>query len=217
MTLSRCRLRQLQALRSLRNEAPINENSSGYCQARGRMPLDLLERIRRKCAGAVRKHTPAGRRLWRGFDVKVIDGTSNSLPDTPENQRVYPQSGAQKPGCGFPLMKLVGVFGLSDGVLLDYARGDKNQHEMSLMQKLMGHFGTGDLALGDRGFNSYALLVLLLQRGTQSLFRLHQARNADFRKGKRLGRKDRLVVWRKPTHKPVYLPLALWNNHSFFW
>src|SRR5687768_18324533 len=35
-----------------------------------------------------------------GLCVKVIDGTCTSAPDTPKNQRAYPQPGAQKPGCG---------------------------------------------------------------------------------------------------------------------
>lgn len=201
-------LRQLQALRILHNEVQINENTSGYCQARGRLPLALLERIRRKCAEAVRKHASTQGNRWKDYGVKVIDGTSTSLPDTPQNQKVYPQSKSQKPGCGFPLMKLVGVFGLSDGVLLDYGRGNHNQHEMALLQRILGLFGAGDLALGDRGFNSYTLLALLLQRGTQSLFRLHQASKVDFRKGRRLGHNDRLIVWKKSTHKPVYLPLV---------
>ncbi len=203
-------LRQLQALQSLHNEATVNENTSAFCQARKRLPLDLLKRIRCKCAGAVRKKG-SGRR-WKGLDVKVIDGTSTSLPDTPQNQKAYPQPGSQKPGCGFPLMKLVGVFGLFDGVLLDYAKGNHKTHEMAILHKLLGIFGAGDLALGDRGFNSYTLLALLLQRGTQSLFRLHQARKVDLRQGKRLGRNDRLIVWRKPVHKPVYIPCELWNT-----
>jgi drug/metabolite transporter (DMT)-like permease len=39
--------------------------------------------------------------------VIVVDGTGLSMPDTPENQEVWPQSAAQKPGCGFPKWKTV--------------------------------------------------------------------------------------------------------------
>jgi len=95
--------------------------------------------------------------------------------------------------------------------LLDYAKGNKHQHELSLLQKLLDQFKAGDLALADRGFSSYTLLGLLLRRGVHSLFRLHQARPSDLRQGKRLGKNDRLILWRKPWQRPRYLPKRVWN------
>lgn len=202
-------VRQVQALFALHNGRRVDEGTSAYCQARDRLPWDLLPRLR--CAAAA--HAEKAHPLWRGFRVKVIDGTSTSLPDTVKNQRAYPQPGGQKPGCGFPLLKLVGVFSLATGALLDYAKGNKHQHELNLLQKLLEQFKTGDLALADRGFSSYTLIGLLWRRGVHSLLRLHQARPADLRKGKRLGKNDRLMVWRKPWlwQRPRYLPKALWS------
>ena len=144
----------------------------------------------------------------------MIDGTSTSLPDTVKNQRAYPQLGGQQPGCGFPLLKLVGVFSLASGALLAYAKGTKHQHELNLLQKLLDQFKAGDLALADRGFNSYTLLALLLLHGAHSLFRLHQRRPADLRKGKRLKKNDRLMVWGKPWlwQRPRYLSKAIWKH-----
>jgi hypothetical protein len=146
--------------------------------------------------------------------VKVVDGTSTTLPDTVKNQRAYPQPGGQKPGCGFPLVKLVGVFSLATGVLLDYAKGNPHPHELNLLHRLMDQFKAGDLVLADRGFNSYTLLALLLQRGAHSLFRLHQRRAADLSKGKRLGKNDRWLTWRKPWgwQRPRYLSQAVWKR-----
>jgi hypothetical protein len=144
--------------------------------------------------------------------VKVIDGTTLSLPDTEKNQRAYPQLSSQQPGCGFPLLKLVGVFCLATGALLDYAKGNKHQHELNLFKGLRTHFKAGDLALADRGLSSYWLLALLIQQAVHCLFRLHQARPADLRRGKRLGKNDRLMVWRKPLQRPAYLPKALWKT-----
>ena len=171
--------------------------------------MDILSRLR--CAAAA--HAERARQLWRGLCVKVIDGTSASAPDTLKNQRAYPQLGGQKPGCGFPLLKIVGVFSLATGALLDYAKGNKHQHELTLLQKLLDQFKAGDLALADRGFSTYSLLGLLLLRGVHSLFRLHQARSSDLRKGKRLGKNDRLVLWRKPWpwQRPRYLPKPVWK------
>jgi IS4 transposase len=200
-------VRQIQALFALHQNGDVDEGSSAYCQSRRRLPWDILPRLR--CAAAA--HAEKARHLWRGFCVKVVDGTTTSLPDTLKNQRAYPQSAAQKPGCGFPLLRLVGVFSLSTGALLDYAKGNKHQHELGLLQRLLHQFKPGDLVLADRGFSTYTLLALLLSRGVHSLFRLHQARPADLRKGKRLGKNDRLFVWDKPWLRPAYLPRFIWE------
>lgn len=201
-------VRQIQALFALHGRGAVDEATGGYCQARARLPWDILPCLR--CAAAA--HAQKACRLWRELCVKVVDGTTLSMPDTGKNQRAYPQSGAQKPGCGFPLLRLVGVFSLSTGALLDYAKGNKHQHELGLLQRLLHQFKPGDLVLADRGFSTYTLLALLLLRGVHSLFRLHHARGADLRKGKRLGRNDRLFVWDKPLLRPAYLPRFLWKT-----
>ncbi len=91
------------------------------------------------------------------------------------------------------------------------AKGNKHDHELNLLQRLLDQFKAGDLALADRGFSTYTLLGLLLRRGVHCLFRLHQARPTDLRKGKRPGKNDRLMRWSKPCQKPRYLPKTLWN------
>lgn len=204
-------VRQIQALFCLHQLGRVDEDNSGFCQARLRLPLDLLQRLRHAVAALANRLLPEAQQLWFGLCPKVIDGTTTTLPDTPQNQRAYPQSRSQKPGCGFPIMKIVGIFSLSSGVLLDYVKGNKHQHELALLRKLLDHFKPRDLAVADRGFSSYVLMALLLLRGVGSLFRLHQARAADFRKGKRLGKDDRLFTWAKPKQKPSYLPQSLWK------
>jgi hypothetical protein len=203
-------VRQIQSLLALGSPRRVSSDTGAYCQARGRLPLGLLARVR----AAVTAQAQKAGQLWQGFRVKVIDGTGLSLPDTPENQRAYPQSKGQKPGCGFPFLKLVGVFSLATGSLLDYALGNKHQHELSLLHRLLDSFQPGDLALADRGFSCYSLLALLWQKKVPCLFRLHHARDGDLRKGKPLGKQDRLVLWRKPQNwrRPCYVPLALWRR-----
>jgi hypothetical protein len=110
------------------------------------------------------------------------------------------------------MVKLVRVFSLATGVLLDYAKGNKHQHELRLLWRLLDQFRPGDLAVADRGFCSYVLLALLLSRWVASLFRLHQRRPADLRKGKRLGKNDRLFIWLKPAQKPRWLPQSWWKK-----
>jgi len=201
-------VRQIQALFGLQGQSPVDEGTSAYCQARKRLPLDTLQRLRVAAAAAAEKTA----QLWHGLRVILIDGTTTSLPDTPKNQRAYPQPGGQKPGCGFPLLKLVGVFSLASGVLLDYAKGNKHHHELRLLQRLLELFKPGDLVVADRGFSSYVLLALFFLRRVACLFRLHQARPADLRRGQRLGKNDRLVRWHKPQQKPRWLPQSWWKK-----
>jgi hypothetical protein len=139
-------VRQIQALFVLSHRSTLQGGTSAYCQARNRLPAPLLPQLRQAVARQAEK--AAGR--WHGLRVKVIDGTGLSLPDTPANQRAYPQSAEQKPGCGFPLLKMVGVFSLATGALLACAKGDKHQHELNLLHRLLDQFEPGDLALADR-------------------------------------------------------------------
>lgn len=201
-------VRQIQSLLTLFSSRRVSEDTGAYCAARARLPLDILARLR--CAVAA--HASKAEELWMGFRVRVLDGTAVSMPDTQKNQRAYPQSAEQKPGCGFPFMKIVGIFSLSTGALLDYARGNKHQHELSLLHRLLDVFKSGDLVLADRGFSCYTLLALLWRKNVPALMRLHHARSGDLRRGKRLGKHDRLIVWRKPQNwERRYIPLRLWQ------
>lgn len=201
-------VRQIQALFRLHNQGPVDEGTSAYCQARQRLPLDTLARLRVAVAAAGEKNTE----LWHGLRPKVIDGTTVSLPDTPKNQRAYPQSRSQQPGCGFPLMKLVGVFSLASGVLLDYAKGNKHQADLRLLKTLLDQFKPDDLVVADRGFCTYVLLALFWSRGVFSLTRLHHSRAGDLRQGQRLGKKDRLFTWKRPSQRPGWLPQSWWRK-----
>ncbi len=183
-------VRQLQALFALHDQGPVDEGTSAYCQARKRLPLDRLQRLRLAVAATAEKTAP----LWHGLCPKVIDATTLTLPDTPKNQQAYPQPSSQKPGCGFPLLKLLGVFSLATGQLLDYAKGNKHQSELRLFRGLLDQFKGGDLVLADRGFCTYVLLALLLGRQVFSLLRLHHSRPCDLRKPPTL--EDRTMVSR---------------------
>jgi hypothetical protein len=206
-------VRQMQALFCGADlSTTVDEGTSAYCQARQRLPLEVLQRARAAAAEHAEKLLPQDQTLWRGWRLKVTDGSTLSLADTPANQRAYPQLQSQQPGCGFPLLKIVGVFSLASGALLGYAKGNKHSAELPLLFRLRSLFQKGDLLLADRGFCSYVVMALLEMLGVACLFRLHHARPNDLREGIRLGKKDRLVVWRKPQQKPRYLPKALWRR-----
>lgn len=181
-----------------REEAP-RSSTSAYGQARARLDPAALELIRAEIAWSLERNVLSEERWLGGRAVKIVDGTGISMPDTPANQELWPQSGEQEAGCGFPAMKLVGLISLASGALLAAATGNQHEHESTLFRTLWGKLQKGDIVLADRGFSSYATLAgLQRQRGGDSVMRLHQMRKADFRRGRRLGPGDRLVVWQKP-------------------
>ena len=177
--------------------ANVSEDTGGYCQARARLEDETLAQIGSHLADQLQRNTPRGH-LWKGRAVKIIDGTGVSMPDTAANQKLWPQSKEQKPGCGFPWLKLSGLFCLASGALLHFVIGNKHQHEASLARALFKLLAAGDILLADRGFCSFATLQAILGQGADAVLRLHQARPADFRRGRRLGRNERLVTWTKP-------------------
>lgn len=150
--------------------------------------------------------------LWRGHRVKVVDGSSVSMPDTPENQKKWPQPKAQKPGCGFPVMRIVAMFSLATGAVLDLAGDALSIHERLLFKRLWSRLEKGDVALADRGFCSFADIYCLLQIGVESVMRKHQARSAGQTTLKKLGKNDLLVQWTKTLIRPAWLTIRQWRE-----
>jgi hypothetical protein len=133
--------------------------------------------------------------------VYDVDGSTFTMPDTPENQSEYPQVPAQRPGCGFPIARFVVVFSLAVGTVLNAALGKyqgKLTGENSLFRTLHPMLKEGDVVLADRCFSGWFDLALLRQRGAHVVVRKHQMRPTDFRRGQRLGKDDHLVCWKKP-------------------
>jgi hypothetical protein len=171
-------------------------NSAAYCKARERLPLNALMDVHAAVVTRVQR-SPLAQRLWCGRRVAVVDGTGISMPDTEQNQRLYPQSKASKPGCGFPEMRLVALFSLATGVLIHYTKASLKVDERTLFRRLWDHLEAGTVILADRGFCSFADYYLLLQRGIDSVMRLHQRRQVGLHIIKRLGPGDTLVHWHK--------------------
>jgi len=140
-----------------------------------------------------------------------VDGSTVQLPDTPPNQRAYPQPSTQKPGCGFPVMRLVVLFSLASGALLDVALGNLHSHDLRLFARLWEALRAGDILLGDRAFGDYLTLARLPLQGVDVVARLHHRRTVDFRKAKRLGRNDGLLVWRKGYQQSDIVSATQWR------
>jgi hypothetical protein len=183
-----------------------------YCKARKRLPEGLVSRLAREAGAALHARCPAGL-LLGGRPVKVVDGTTASMPDTAENQAEYPQPDSQKPGLGFPLMRVVAVLSLHCAAVLEVAFGPyagKQSGETSLFRALIGRLEKGDVVLADRYYASFWTLALLLAAGVDSLFRPHQGRAVDFRTGTRLGKDDHLIVLSRPP-RPGWMDRAAYD------
>lgn len=190
-----------------RGLAACSTHTGAYCKARQRLPLDLAQTLTRLTGALIAAQAPALWK-WQGRSVKLIDGSTITLPDTPDNQARYPQQTSQKPGLGFPIMRLVALLCLASGALLDTAIGPyagKGSSEHALFYRLMDRIAPGDLMMADCFYCTYFLIAQLQARGADVLFAQHQARETDFRKGRRLGRHDHVVTWVKPRIRPKWL------------
>jgi hypothetical protein len=191
-------------------ERPCAAGTGAYCEARQRLPERLLARLVRDSGDQLHERVSAPSLRIAGCPVYVVDGTTVSMPDTPANQKAYPQSRSQRPGVGFPIARLVTLFSLASGAVLDMAVGPyrgKETGETALVRRLLGRLQPNSVLLGDCYFCSYWMLAMLLDRDVHGVFRLHQHRPVDFRSGRRLGRDDRLVVWRRP-QRPSWMTEA---------
>ena len=183
--------------------------TGGYCKARGRLPEALLARLARETGRGLHDGAP-DRWLWRGRRVVVADGTGLSMPDTPANRAAYPLPGSQAEGVGFPQARLVAVFGLATGAVVDAAVGPsrgKQTGENALLRSIAGSVDRGSVLLADRYFAGWFDLALWAERGVDVVTRVHQKRATDFRRGRRLGREDHVVEWPKG-QRPTWMDRA---------
>lgn len=189
----------------------VSKDDSPYCQARRRLDRDTFQQALHGSAQAAEQRAPQ-RWLFHGREVLVGDGTTSSAADTPPNQRAFPQSSRQLPGCGFPLVRWVALFSLATGALLEVAIGNKHKAELKLLRQIWDRLKEGLIFLADRGFCDFVTIAALFARGVDSVLRLNGSRDHDFRKGQRLGQGDRLVVWQKPKRRSRTATKKLWRS-----
>lgn len=201
------------AFKVAQGEAAPSANTSAYAKARERLAEGLISRLARESGFDLEEQSPNEWR-WRNRPVKLLDGSTVSMPDTEENQAEYPQAKSQKPGIGFPIARLVAIFSCATGAVLDLALGPyrgKGSGEHGLLRELMHNFFPGDVVLGDCYYCSYFLIATLMAAGLDAVFPLHGARDCDFRTGKRLGKKDHLAEWLRP-QKPSWMDQETYDS-----
>ena len=187
-------------------------HTGAYCQARKRLPLEMVRTLTQYVGRSLAEQVPASW-YWRGRPVRLVDGATVTMPDTAANQAAYPQPGSQEPGLGFPLCRMVGVLCLSSGALLNAAMSPhkgKGSDEQTLLRSMLDTLQHGDILLGDAFYATYFLLCALRQRGVDGVFEQQGARrrSTDFRRGQRLGQRDHLIELPKPKLKPAWMSQA---------
>jgi hypothetical protein len=209
----RAAVARLIAYRVAKKERPCSAETGAYCQARKRLPEEFFSQIARQTGRGLDANV-FSRWLWKHRRVRIFDGATISMPDTPENQQAYPQPPQQKPGLGFPLARIAVVFSLACGAVLDVGicrYAGKGQSELALLRQMWSIFLPGDIMLADRLMCAWTELVMLRQRGVDSVCRFTSHRKADFRRGKRLGKDDHIVTWLKPG-KPRSIDREAYNT-----
>lgn len=227
------------AMAHLRQMAGEVFTLSAYCQARARLPLEALQILLRDSSAAMRAAAikTAGQgagqstALWHGLRAFLVDGSSTITPDTPDLQKAFGQPTGQKPGCGFPVPKLLALFDAFTGMVVEMLGLPLYTHEQSKVWTLHPLLGNGDLLVGDRGFCSFVHLAMLQARGVKACFRCHQRQNVSFRPDRksrerfagrdktgrpssefvrRLGKHDQIVRWRRPPKAPAWMTAEQW-------
>ena len=210
--------------------------AAAFCQARTRLPLSVWQQLVRRTSGPLEQMTQDEGR-WRGHRTFLVDGSSFSMPDTPELQEHFGQPSGQRPGCGFPVAHLLALFHAGTGFLLEVLAAPWHTHDMAQVATLHMALRPGDVLVGDRAFCSFAHLALLRQQGLHAVFRVHQKQIVDFTPSRphttskpqaaqkglprsrwlcQLGVTDQLVEWvkpvRPPVHPPAWLTPTLWAS-----
>jgi hypothetical protein len=191
---------RLAAWRTTQGLAPCSADTGAYCTARDSLPEAACRELVCRSSRELESQTPQAW-LWRGRRVCVVDGSTITMPDTPENQAEYPQAKTQAPGCGLPIARVLVVFSLAVGTVIEAAMGPykgKQTGENSLFRTLHSMLSEGDVVLADRYFSGWFDIALLAQRGVDVVVHKHQLRLSDFRTGERLGKDDHLVRLAKP-------------------
>lgn len=186
--------------------------TGSYCKARGRLPSEMVSALVRHTGERLSGLAPAAWN-WRGRSVKLLDGTTVSMPDTAANQARYPQSPHQAIGVGFPLARVVAVMCLSTGAVCEAAMGPclgKGGSELALLRQLYAAFRPGDIALGDALYCNYFVIAALQALGVDVLFEQQGGRITDFRRGESLGQRDHRVHWTRP-RRPDWMPQAQYD------
>jgi len=181
-------------------------DTGDYCRARAKLDLSAVSHLTTDTARRLEADAPEAW-LWKGHHAKLVDGFTFTMPDTPENQKAFPQQASQAPGIGFPIARACTVQSLATAAVCNIAIGPyagKETGESALLRSQLGSFDPDDVAVFDRYCCSFMMIAQFQQRDVHVCARLHQCRKSDFRRGRRLGKYDHLITWTRPA-RPAWM------------
>lgn len=205
---------------------------SAYCTARGRLPVAALQSLLTRCTAKMAECVQ-DTSLWLGHRLFVLDGSSFSMPDTPELQEHFGQPGGQSAGCGFPTAHWLALVHYGSGLFQKVLTAPLRTHDLNGVEQLHPELSAGDVLLGDRAFGSFGHVALLVSRSLHGIFRAHQKLLVDFTPGRphvepdcghhakhkglprskwieSLGPLDQIVEWFRPAVVPAWLTAEAW-------
>ena len=209
----RAAVQRIMARRVASGQQPCSLDTGPYCRARAKLPATVLRRLARETGRNLEAQISEDW-LWFGKHVQLIDGTTLTMPDTAANQEAFPQASTQGTGTGFPIMRMVVLMSLATAGLLDMAYGPykgKETGETALLRLLLDDVPPGTVLLADRYYCNYWLVAMAKARGIDVVFRMHQLRDFDFRRGQRLGHDDHVVCWVRP-QRPEWMDKATYET-----
>jgi hypothetical protein len=206
------------ACRAALRLAGLDCTEEAYCQARARLPVDVIGSVAASLTHSARQAVrDLGR--WCGHRVFHIDGAGLSMPDTRALRERFGVPNERVIGCGFPMMHVLWLFDAATGLIADFAVARWNTHDLADAPKLHAAVSEGDVVVGDRAFGSYAHLALLLGQNLHGVFREHQRRPRKYHRKNRgrslpgatsrvirsLGPDDDLLEYDKPAEAPSWM------------
>jgi Transposase DDE domain len=191
--------------RAMNGFSSFSSNTGSYCKARSRLPLPMVSELVRETGSQMSSHSPEHWH-WKGRPLRLVDGTTVDLPDTIENQNIFPQN-KNKKGC--PLARIVSIICLASGGVMNAAIGPvcgKGASEQGLLREMLDTLKPGEILLGDAFYSTYFLFTELRERKVDAVFEQLGARKrvTDFRRGTKLGSRDHLITYKKP-YKPDWM------------
>jgi putative transposase len=195
----------------------VSSETTSYCKARCRLPEELFERLLTWTSERCEQATDS-KWLFHNRVVEMVDGWTVTMADSAENQQEYPQMASQKPGCGFPIARMIGIFSLATGAISKTALAaykGKQTGETSLLRRVLSLVLPNTILLADRYYASFWLLALGEMKQIDLVARVHHLRKVDFRKGLKQGYLDQLVAYHKP-QRPKWMDLDEYEKYPAF-
>lgn len=154
-------------------DGTLSENNSAYNVARKRLPLEVVKTFSNRLCDYLAKHSEP---VWRDRRVFIIDGTTITLPPTPELKKAFPPAPNQHGESVWPVAMLMIASELATGCVLvpqiDPMYGKNNSSEARQAVKVINRLPDKALVLADSAFGIFSVAYSCDQGGREFIFRL---------------------------------------------